>query len=178
MLSLWANCPFVLAKYAYCKVRKIPCFWWQVAHDEAAAGKIFLDFVLVYYEKVSKFVFIPTCFNNFIFHKWQNVFSFCCVQEICTTQAHLQSKMSHNQIKGAIRLVDNWLAEQENSKMIVSCHIDCTKANHIIEIWIWEKFIFRPLIHCRVSGEVKVIGEVDAVGKKFQILHFFAFECL
>ena len=104
-------------------------------------------------------------------------FFFCCVQEICTTQTHLQSKMSHNQIKGAIRLVDNWLAEQENSKMIVSCHIDCTKANHIIEIWIWEKFIFRPLIHCRVSGEVKVIEEVDAVGKKFQILHFFAFEC-
>ena len=104
-------------------------------------------------------------------------FFFCCVQEICTTQTHLQSKMSHNQIKGAIRLVDNWLAEQENSKMIVSCHIDCTKANHIIEIWIWEKFIFRPLIHCRVLGEVKVIEEVDAVGKKFQILHFFAFEC-
>ena len=136
-------------------------------------AKIFWNLCLSTIKKVSKFVFTPTCFNNFIFHKWQNVFFFfCCVQEICTTQAHLQSKMSHNQIKGAIRLVDNWLAEQENSKMIVSCHIDCTKANHIIEIWIWEKFIFRPLIHCRVSGEVKVIEEVDAVAKTLRFCTF------
>ena len=162
------------------KLGKKPAFngrWWRHMMKLPQAN-FFLEFVLVTMKNECQNLFLPQhalIISFFINGKMS--FSFCCVQEICTTQTHLQSKMSHNQIKGAIRLVDNWLAEQENSKMIVSCHIDCTKANHIIEIWIWEKFIFRPLIHCRVSGEVKVIEEVDAVGKKFQILHFFAFEC-
>ena len=103
-----------------------------------------MDFVLVYYEKVSKFVFIPTCFNNFIFHKWQNVFfSFCCVQEICTTQAHLQSKMSHNQIKDAISLMDNRLEYfQVNSGQARSVYLKERRNCH----WFRRVcYCFRPI---------------------------------